>query len=88
MKLQDYVFDYFNLIVKEYYLSLDKWSSDMEYVKLIKDEYEKIDKQILEEEAQEEIPEGLTKEMAESLLVEKETVLNRAYEQFNKLKVT
>ena len=44
--LQDNVFDYFNLIVKEYYMSLDKWGADPEYVKIIKEEYVKIDKEV------------------------------------------
>ena len=30
-KLQEFVFDYFNLIVKEYYLSIDHYSLEMEY---------------------------------------------------------
>lgn len=33
IQLQDIVFDYFNLIVKEYYMSLDKWGADPDYVK-------------------------------------------------------
>ena len=64
MKLQEYVFDYFNLIVKQYYVSLENWKEDIGYIRLIKEEYEKIDKQVEEEEQQEEVPEGLTKEFA------------------------
>ena len=64
LKLQEFVFDYFNLINKDYHISLEQWNSDTEFVKLIKDEYEKIDKQIKDEEMEEEIPEGLSKEMA------------------------
>lgn len=33
IQLQDIIFDYFNLIVKEYYMALDKWSADTDYVK-------------------------------------------------------
>ena len=46
VQLQDNVFDYFNLIIKEYYMSLDKWGADPEYVKIIKEEYAKIDKEV------------------------------------------
>ena len=46
VELQDNVFDYFNLIVKEYYMSLDKYGSDPDYVKIIKEEYAKIDKEV------------------------------------------
>lgn len=53
MKVQEYVFDYFNLIIKEYYRSLDIWGQDLEYVKAIKDQYEVIDKQMEEEELSE-----------------------------------
>ncbi len=46
LDLQDLIFDYFNLIVKEYYMTLEKWSQDPEYVRRIKEEKEKIDKQL------------------------------------------
>jgi len=60
------VFDYFNLIVKEYYLAIDKWGQDTDgYVQEIKKRYEKIDKEMEEEELAENIPEGLDKTMAE-----------------------
>jgi hypothetical protein len=65
INLQDHVFDYFNLIVKEYYMSLDKWGADNEYVKLIKEEYKKIDDEADDEEAKEEIPEFLNQATAE-----------------------
>jgi len=79
--LQDHVFDYFNLIVKEYYMSLDKWGADNEYVTLIKEEYKKIDDEADEEEAKEEIPEFLNQPTAEQLLTEKETLLKSVYSQ-------
>ena len=60
IQLQDHVFDYFNLIVKEYYMSLDKWGADPEYVKIIREEYKKIDDEANEEELKEEVPEILT----------------------------
>ena len=86
MKLQDYVFDYFNLIVKEYYLSLDKWGQDLEYTKAIKEKYDLIDKQMEEEDLQEEIPEDLTKEVAEQLLSEKEALLKRCMDQVQNIR--
>ena len=42
-KLEELMFDYFNMIKKEYYMALEKWASDDEYVKQIKDKYAKID---------------------------------------------
>ena len=63
-KLLDVVFDYFNLIQKEYAMALDKWSPDPDYVKQVKETYQKIDKEYEEEEQTEPIPEGLTKPVA------------------------
>lgn len=83
--LQDHVFDYFNLIVKEYYMSLDKWAADPEYVRIIKEEYKKIDDEADEEELKEEVPEGLTSLIAEQLLSEKETLLKNVYSQIVEL---
>ena len=54
--IQDNVFDYFNLIVKEYKMALDKWSQNIDYTNKIKDEYGKIDKEIEEMELSEELP--------------------------------
>ena len=42
-KLQEMMFDYFNMIQKEYYMSLDKWAGDKDYVTQIKDKYALID---------------------------------------------
>ena len=53
-------------------MALDKWSADDDYVKQVKEEYAKIDKEVDEEELSVEIPEGLDKLMAEQLLNEKE----------------
>lgn len=83
--LQETVFDYFNLIVKEYYMAIEKWGRDMEYVEAIKKKYEEIDKEIEEDEKQVEVPEGLTKEVAEQLLREKEELLIKIYEQLNQM---
>lgn len=41
-------------------MSLDKWGADTDYVKIIKEEYKKIDDEADAEELGEEIPEGLT----------------------------
>lgn len=63
-KLQELIFDYFNMIKKEYYLTLDKQSSDLDYVKCVKEVYSKIDKEMYDEEVSQPTPEGLTKEIA------------------------
>ena len=85
LTLQEVVFDYFNLIVKEYYMGLDKWSQDVEYTNEIKAAYMKIDKELDDEEMEGELPEGLTKQMAEQLLSEKEKLLSNIYTQLMKM---
>ena len=85
VKLQDIIFDYFNLIVKEYYMALDKWSADDDYVKQVKEEYAKTDKEIDDEELSVPIPEKLDKLMAEQLLNEKEALLKNVYSQIMQL---
>ena len=43
------------MIRKEYYMSLDKWATDSEYVKKVKDEYKKIDQELYDEEMNVEV---------------------------------
>ena len=62
-------------------MAIEKWGRDMEYVEAIKQQYEKIDKEFEEDEKQVGVPEGLTKEIAEQLLSEKEELLLKIYEQ-------
>lgn len=82
LTLQEIVFDYFNLITKEYYLGVDKWSSDTNgYVKEVKAQYEKVDKEIEEEEMEEELPAGLDKKVADGLLTQKEQYMMKVIEQ-------
>ena len=56
-------------------MTVAKWSSDKEYMKRIKEEYVKIDKDIELDEMSYEIPKELDRELALKLLNEKETVL-------------
>ena len=61
--------------MKEYYMALDKYGQDTDYQAQLKVEQEKVDKEMEEDEQQEDIPEGLTKVLAEQLLEEKEKAL-------------
>ena len=49
-KLEEMMFDYFNMIKKEYFMSLDKWASDADYIASIKEKYAKIDQEMKDEE--------------------------------------
>ena len=73
------MFDFFNMIKKEYYMSLDKYATDSNYITQVKDEYAKIDKEMYDEEMSIAVPESLTKEIANQLLSEKETLLTNVF---------
>lgn len=75
------MFDYFNMIKKEYYMTLDKWASDNDYIKEIKEKYAKIDQQMQDEEMGVPVPESLTKDVANSLFTEKESLLTNVYQK-------
>ena len=45
-------------------MSLDKWATDNDYVKQVKDEYAKVDKDLYDEEMNIEVPQTLTREIA------------------------
>lgn len=45
-KLEEMMFDYFFMIKKEYFMSLDKWASDSEYVAQVKEKYAQLDKEM------------------------------------------
>ena len=80
-QLEDCVFDYFILIVKEYMMTSDKWAADADYMESIKAEYAKIDKEIEADEAAVPLPDKLTKELAEKLFSEKCTHIQQVYGQ-------
>ena len=42
--MMESIFDYFNLTVKEYYIGIENWCRDKEYVEALKKQYERIDK--------------------------------------------
>lgn len=86
-KLEEMMFDFFNMIKKEYYMSLDKWASESEYVTQIKEKYAKIDQEMYDEEMSLPVPETLSKEVANSLLSEKEALLQNVFQQIRQMKV-
>ena len=75
VKLQEITFDYFNLIVREYYMAVDKWGQNEEYTSEIKVQFDKIDAELDEEEKLVPVPEDLTKQVADEQLQQKEKVL-------------
>lgn len=73
------MFDFFNMIRKEYYMSLDKYATENDYITQVKEAYAKIDKEMYDEEMSMPVPETLTKEIANQLLNEKETLLTNVF---------
>ena len=63
-KLEEMMFDYFFMIKKEYYMSLDKWASDTDYVTQVKQKYAQVDQEMKDEEMNQPIPESLNKDVA------------------------
>lgn len=43
------IFDYFNIITKEYYLNIDRVQKDTEYTEMLTDSYKKIDEDDIKE---------------------------------------
>ena len=62
-------------------MALDKYATDTDYVKVVKDEYAKIDKEMYDEEMSIAVPDTLTKQIANQLLSEKEALLTNVYQQ-------
>ena len=62
------IFDYFNIITKEYYLNIDRIQKDTEYSEMLNDSYKKIDEDERKAEEDAELPEGLDKALAEKIL--------------------
>ena len=55
-KLEEMMFDFFNMIKKEYIMSLEKYASDSNYLTEIKEKYKKIDEEMKEEEMSLPVP--------------------------------
>lgn len=73
MEVKDIVFDYFNIITKEYEMSYEKWRNDQDYLKQLKDVKENVDKEYIDKW---EVPETLTRQKTEAIIKEKATTLN------------
>lgn len=81
------MFDFFNMIKKEYYMALEKWAVDEQYVKEIKEKYAQIDQEMYDEEMALAVPETLTREVANQLLSEKESLLTNVFQQIRQMKM-
>ncbi len=67
MEMKDTVFDYFNIITKEYELAYEKWKDDPTYVDAITKIKLEIDKEYVDGKF-EKLPESLTKEKTQEII--------------------
>ncbi len=63
MDLKDLVFDYFNIITKEYEVAYEKWKGDSEYAEAVQKIKDEIDNEYVTKKF-EELPASLTLEKA------------------------
>lgn len=68
--IKDIVFDYFNIISKEYELAIDKYKNDEEYKKLTQEVKSQVDEEFVDKRF--EVPIHLTKEKTQELLKNKQ----------------
>ncbi len=75
MEMKDIVFDYFNIITKEYELAFEKWKDDPVYVEAITKIKLEVEKEYVTNQIN-ELPAGLTKEKTEEIIKRKQEVVN------------
>jgi hypothetical protein len=76
MEMKDIVFDYFNIITKEYELAFEKWKEDKVYVEKITQIKLDVESEYVSNKAI-ELPAGLTKEKTEEIIKNKQEVVNQ-----------
>ena len=76
LEIKEIVFDYFNIITKEYEIAFEKWKVDDDYKNQITEIKKQIDEEYLEKKY--EVPPTLTKEKAQELVDTKQSYINQA----------
>lgn len=72
--IKDIVFDYFNIITKEYEMSYEKYRNDDDYQNQLKELKSKIDKDYVEGKF--DVPKNLTKQKTIELIRRKEKLVS------------
>jgi hypothetical protein len=75
MEMKDLVFDYFNIITKEYEIAYEKWKSDPEYAEAVQKIKDEIDVEYVAKKF-EELPPSLTLEKAKAIIEKKQEMIN------------
>jgi hypothetical protein len=74
VEIKDIVFDYFNIITKEYEISYEKWRKDEEYTAKVKEIKANIDTEFVENKFS--LPPALTLEKAKEIIKTKGEFVN------------
>jgi len=73
--MKDLVFDYFNIITKEYEIAYEKWKADADYTEAVQKIKEEVDREFVAKKF-EELPSGLTLEKAKAIISRKQEMIN------------
>ena len=73
--MKDIVFDYFNIITKEYEIAYEKWKSDPVYAEAVQKIKDEVDNEYVAKKF-EEIPSALTKEKTQMIIDRKQEMIN------------
>lgn len=73
--MKDIVFDYFNIITKEYEIAYEKWKSNPEYAEAVQKIKDEIDNEFVAKKF-EELPPGLTLEKTKTIIDKKQEMIN------------
>ena len=73
--MKDIVFDYFNIITKEYEIAYEKWKSDPVYAEAVQKIKDEVDNEYVAKKF-EEIPSSLTKEKTQMIIDRKQEMIN------------
>ena len=73
--VKEIVFDYFNIITKEYEMAYERWRSDKDYQEAIASIKEQVDSDFIDKKW-DDIPQGLTKEKTRELVKKKQETVN------------
>jgi hypothetical protein len=73
--MRDIVFDYFNIITKEYEIASEKYRADPDYTAAVQKIKDDVDNEFVAKKF-EELPAGLTKEKTEEIIKKKQELVN------------
>lgn len=73
--MKDIVFDYFNIITKEYEIAYEKWKSNSEYADAVQKIKDEVDNEFVAKKF-EELPATLTREKTQIIIEKKQEMIN------------